>query len=66
MSTPAVIALFFLAVLVYALPGIVADRRRHPQAGAIWVLTILGGWTVAGWIAAMVWAATNPRQKPLR
>lgn len=49
---------FLGAALVYLLPTVVAAAREHHQGGAIAVLNILLGWTVLGWIAALVWAAT--------
>jgi|688.fasta_scaffold209936_1 hypothetical protein len=50
-----------LGILVglYFLPGIVASNRKHPQQVAIWVLNILGGWTLVGWVCAIVWTFTN-------
>lgn len=53
----------FVALLAgYFLPGIVAHWRRHPSAGAILALDLLLGWTGLGWIIALVWALTAPRQ----
>ena len=53
-----------LAILAafYLLPGVVASSRRHPQRGAIWILTICLGWTLVGWVAALVWACTNSQR----
>lgn len=47
------------AVLYFA-PGLNASLARHHNAAAIWALNILLGWTVLGWIAAMVWSFTAP------
>ena len=47
-----------LAVALYLLPMFVADHRQHPQKRPIMILTLLGGWTVLGWIAALAWACT--------
>jgi hypothetical protein len=49
-----------------AIPGIVASSRDHPNAGAIWAVAILFGWTFLGWGIALVWALTNPphRKRP--
>jgi hypothetical protein len=46
-----------LAVL-YFVPLIVALYRRHHNTLAIFVLDLLLGWTVVGWVAALVWACT--------
>jgi hypothetical protein len=57
-----------LAVL-YVVPSIIAFRRRHHNMAAIFLLNALLGWTVLGWIAALIWSATavQPyREIPLR
>ncbi len=51
------VVLFFL---VYFFPYIVASNRHHRQAEAIFVLTLLLGWTLVGWVAALCWALTAP------
>lgn len=55
--------LFWLAVVVglYFLPLIVAVTRNHHNAMAISVLNLLAGWTVLGWLVAIVWAFTSRR-----
>jgi len=40
----------------YLLPTIVAALRRHRNAPAIAVLNILAGWTLIGWVGALVWS----------
>ncbi|KAB0269035.1 superinfection immunity protein [Microvirga brassicacearum] len=51
-----------VAAWLYFLPTTVARARRHPQATAILILNIFLGWTFLGWVAALVWAFTVPRQ----
>jgi hypothetical protein len=48
-----------LFLLVYFLPAIVGFYRKHHRAWAIFTLNLLLGWTVVGWIVAMVWATTR-------
>ena len=44
-----------IAVLAaYLLPSIVGRRKR--KAGVIMWLNLLLGWTVIGWVVAMLWA----------
>ncbi|HEV1992504.1 MAG TPA: superinfection immunity protein [Candidatus Dormibacteraeota bacterium] len=50
--------LFVLAVVLYFLPAIIAGSRGHHQSTAICVLDLFLGWTVLGWIIALVWAST--------
>jgi hypothetical protein len=58
---PRLIVTLMLAgiLLLYFLPALVAGRRGHPQATAIFVLNLLLGFTVLGWVGALVWACMN-------
>lgn len=47
-----------LVVFVYLLPAFVALGRGHHQATAICALDLLLGWTLLGWVAALVWSLT--------
>jgi len=42
---------------LYFLPTIIGFRKRN--AGAIFALNLLLGWTVIGWVVALIWALTN-------
>ena len=53
-----VLMVIFLAIPIYLLPSIVAFFRNHHQKYAILLLNLFLGWTILGWIAAAVWAAT--------
>ncbi|MFU5561724.1 superinfection immunity protein [Pseudomonas aeruginosa] len=48
-------------VVLYFLPAIIAENRKHHNKGAITVLNVLLGWTLVGWVAALVWAASATR-----
>lgn len=51
--------LFILfAAVAYFLPAMVAAGRHHHQTAAIFTLDLLLGWTLLGWIAALVWSLT--------
>jgi hypothetical protein len=45
-----------LAIALYFLPTIIGLRKQN--AGGIFLLNLLLGWTLAGWIAALRWACT--------
>jgi len=47
-----------LLLALYFIPAIVASSRNHHQQTAIFILNLLLGWTVLGWICALVWACT--------
>jgi hypothetical protein len=43
---------------LYFAPTYAAARRAHPNRVGIFLLNLLLGWTVIGWIAALLWAIT--------
>lgn len=48
---------FFVSVVaLYFAPTITATKREHPNKNSIIALNVLLGWTVLGWIAALVWS----------
>jgi threonine/homoserine/homoserine lactone efflux protein len=56
-----VIVVMFIVLLVlfaYFLPTVMAEARGHQNSGMIFLANLLLGWTILGWIAALVWAAT--------
>jgi hypothetical protein len=58
-----------LAVLggltLYLIPSIEADARNSQDAQAITWVNVLLGWTVIGWIAALMWARRPATEKRL-
>lgn len=42
------------ATLLYFLPALVAHNKR--DFAAIFIVNLLFGWTVIGWIIALIWA----------
>lgn len=60
-ETEALLTVFYLglipiAFLIYAIPSIIAFRRRHPNRFAILAVNIVFGGTGIGWFGALVWA----------
>jgi hypothetical protein len=54
-----VIELLFCALLfLYFIPASVACRRAHHKAASIVILNLVLGWTLIGWVVALVWALT--------
>lgn len=50
-----------LALGIYLLPTSVAAVRQHRHLGAVFVLNLFLGWTLLGWVGALVWALTAHR-----
>lgn len=54
--------LLLIFVIPYFLPTIIAFIRRKDNAGSIFILNFLLGWTLIGWIASLVWALSADKQ----
>jgi hypothetical protein len=54
-----VVIVYLCSVAVYFIPAIVAAWRGHHNTAAIVVLNLFLGWTVLGWVFALVWACTK-------
>lgn len=50
------IVLLILVVIFYFLPSVIAGTRNANHQGAIFFINLLFGWTILGWIAALIWA----------
>lgn len=51
--------LLVLIAILYFLPALVASVRRHRNSSAIGILNVFLGWTLLGWVVALVWANTD-------
>ena len=60
-----IFGLFMLAIFsivglfIYLVPTYVAVARKHPNMPAIILLNVFLGWTLVGWVGALVWSFTN-------
>ena len=59
-TVAAALLLFTLFLAIYFLPTLFAFRRQHYNRGAILVLNLFLGWTLIGWVVALVWACMKP------
>ncbi len=61
-AIPVFVALAILLAL-YFLPVIIAFTRQHRNKTAIILVNTLLGWSVIGWIVALLWSFTNDPAK---
>lgn len=59
---------FVILGLLYFVPSFVAAQKHSGRAGGIFAMNLLFGWTVIGWIVALVWSMgvdsdTDPKMK---
>jgi Superinfection immunity protein len=52
------VLLVFGGIALYCLPLTIALARQHRQGGAISLLNLLLGWTLLGWVGALIWAVS--------
>jgi hypothetical protein len=51
--------MLIVALLLYFLPTVVALSRGHLSPLAIFFLDLFLGWTLIGWIIALIWSCTG-------
>lgn len=49
-----------VALSVYFLPSMIAISRRHINALPVFLTNLYLGWTVLGWIGALIWGLSVP------
>ncbi|GLR65559.1 hypothetical protein GCM10010909_02370 [Acidocella aquatica] len=50
--------LAILGFLLYFLPCIISGNRNATNGGAVFMVNLLFGWTLIGWLVAMIMAIT--------
>ncbi len=58
----ALMLLILPSLAVYFVPTIIAIVRHARNVLGIVLLNIFGGWTLVGWIIALVWSIRDERQ----
>ena len=56
------IILLALVLSLYLLPAIIG--RNKSDAGSIFLFNLLAGWTLLGWLGALIWAISKEGQPP--
>lgn len=50
------IVLIVIALVVYFIPTVLGRKRGIPLVGWLFVVNLLVGWTLLGWIGCLLWA----------
>jgi len=45
----------------YFIPTIIAYRRGHPQKDPIFLINLLFGLTIIGWVVSLIWSTSDIR-----
>lgn len=55
----ATFVLILFAIIAYFIPAYIARNTKY--SAGITILNLLLGWTILGWIAALIWAVSAPK-----
>ncbi len=58
-----VFGLFIVCCFLFPLPIKIAARRGHPDVNKIFFVVFFAGWTVVGWVTALIWSCLPIRGK---
>ena len=58
----AVVLAIGLALFLYFLPTLIARDRNHRNANGITLVNLFFGWTLLGWVGALVWATYEEKK----
>ena len=64
MNSAALIAL--IALGTYLLPSIIGRVRGHRNERALLAFNVFAGWTIIGWVVALVWSIYNEPSNDFR
>lgn len=57
------IILVLIAIVLYFAPWLHAAAKGHPNSTAILVLNLFLGWTLIGWVGALIWSVSRSSTK---
>lgn len=57
------LACFMAGLALYFLPALLAIRRRKANATLIFLMNLALGWTLIGWLVALIWAISRNQPK---
>lgn len=52
-------AIIIIILFLYFLPTGIASSRKHRDTNAIFLVDLLLGWTLLGWLVALLWSFTG-------
>jgi RsiW-degrading membrane proteinase PrsW (M82 family) len=59
------IIFILLLIALYFLPSIIAAKKEKPNKTSILILNLFLGWTLIGWVVALIWAVSSNEPKAI-
>ncbi len=57
----AIILATMFGLVLYLLPAFIAYQRAHSNRHAILLINLFLGWSIIGWLGALIWSATSAK-----
>jgi hypothetical protein len=57
---PGIVILIIIGLIIYFIPTMVGWNTKY--AAGIFILNIFLGWTLIGWVGALIWAVSAPKE----
>jgi hypothetical protein len=61
-SMVGLLGMLLLGGIIYFIPSILAAQRSHRNATGVLLVNLFLGWTVLGWVGALVWAVYEDKR----
>ncbi|OHB25415.1 MAG: hypothetical protein A2X84_14180 [Desulfuromonadaceae bacterium GWC2_58_13] len=52
-----------LGLSIYLVPTIIAFKKKHPSRRSIFFTNLFFGWSVIGWVLAMIWCYSTAESR---
>ena len=65
-SGASLLALVGFCGVVYFVPTFIVCKKKSKHAAAVAALNVLLGWTLIGWVGALIWAVAEPEMSPIQ
>lgn len=49
----------FGLLIIYFIPSFIASYRKKKNANAVFLTNLFFGWTLLGWVIALIWSVNN-------
>jgi hypothetical protein len=63
MSSIFLLLILAVGLFFYFVPALIAADRKNPNTTAIFILNLFLGWSLIGWVVALVWACSGENHK---
>lgn len=48
-----------LLTLVYFIPALIAGQRQHRNGAPLFIINLVAGWTLIGWVCCLAWSFSD-------